>query len=258
MQIIHDFIILELDRLFDVREEGGLITLNEAYVQHGERDRNIYKRISGIVTSLPRGYSDLKIDPVDPGVPNYKIYVGHDVIQERVNEGYKWDRENYYYPGSTESYEFRSMQDVDPHVDVRIGDTVYVHPNQLEEENALWKKDGKYYFRVRVDEILCAVRDGQIIAQGQHVLVKPNMEKESDLIQGGLQIKPQAEAKPLQGFIFSCRPEFCIPGVLVFFIEDSEWLITIEGIPVYVMKEEQIMCWLETAKATNLEASDAN
>lgn len=245
MQIIHDYIIIKLDRLFDVQEVGGLLTLNDAYVQPGERDRNVYKRIHGVVTSLPRGYTDSKIDPIDPGVPNHRIYVGHDVIQERVNEGYPWARDTHYHPGTTESFEFKTIEDVSRYISVRVNDKVYVHPNTMEEENALWKKDGEYYFRARIDEILCVVRDGELISQGQHVLLKPHMETEAEIIQGGLQIKPHAEAKPQQGFVVCAREEFCAKGVLVFFIADADWLITIEGQPMYVMKEEEIMCWLE-------------
>lgn len=243
--IIHDYCIIELDRLFDVREESGLLTLNEAYVQPGERDRNIYKRIHGIVTAMPRGFSGQKIDPIDPGVPNHKIYVGHDIIAERINEGYPWARETHYYPGATESFEFKTIDDISRHVSVRVGDQIYVHPNTLEDENALWKKDGKYYFRARVDEIICAVRDGELVAQGEYVLLKPHMETEEDIIRSGIQMKLQAEAKPQQGFVLAARPEFCPKGILVFFVYDADWLITIEGQPTYVMKEEEIMCWLE-------------
>lgn len=245
MTIIHDYCIIELDRLFDVKEQSGLLTLNEAHVQPGERDRNIYKRICGIVTALPRGYTDLKIDPQDPGVPNHKIYVGHDIIAERANEGYPWTRETHYHPGTTESFEFKTISDVSQYIDVRVGDKIYVHPNTLEEENALWKKDGKYYFRVRVDEILCAVRDGELVAQGQYVMLKPHMETEDEIIRSGLLIKTQVEAKPQQGFVLCARPTFCPKGILVFFMYDSDWLITIEGQPVYMMREEEVMCWME-------------
>jgi hypothetical protein len=245
MTILHDYFILELDRLFDVKEESGLISLNEAYASNEKRDANIYKRIYGKIVSVPRGYSGLKFDPVDPGYPNPKIYVGHDVISERAREGYPWTRETHYYPGTVESYEFITTEDIGKLVDAKIGDIAYVHPNSLEEENALWKKDNKYYFRIRVDELLCVVRDGQLVAQGGYVLLKPHMEKESELFRGLLQVKSSIEAKPLQGFVYCARPEFCPKGILVFFISDSEWMITIEGQEVYCMKEEQVMCWLE-------------
>jgi hypothetical protein len=257
-RIIFDYIILELDRIFDVKEVSGLLSLNESYVDGEQRDRNIYKRIYGTVISIPRGYTDTKIEPIDPGVPNPKIYVGHDLIQSRVNEGYDWKAETHYYPTAVESYEFKTVADVGQYIDVRVGDKVYVHPNSLDEENALWKKDDKYYFRVRVDEILCAVRDGELVAQGQRVLLKPHMENQSEIMQRGLQIKPNVEAKPLQGFVLCARPEFCAVGVLVFFVSDADWLITIEGTEVYCLKEEEIMVWLETTKAFDLKASDVS
>lgn len=245
MTIIHDYVILELDRIYDVREVSGIITLNDAYIQEGERDRNIYKRIHGTVTAIPRGYTDLKIDPQDPGMPNPRIFVGHDIIAERVSEGYPWTREEHYHPGTTESYEFKTVADFAQHVDVRVGDTVYVHPNQLEEDNFLWKKDGKYYFRVRVDQILCAVRDGELVPQGQYVILKPHMESESEIMRSGIQVKMSVEAKPQQGFVLCARPEFCPKGILVFFVYDADWLITVEGQTCYCVKEEEIMMWIE-------------
>jgi hypothetical protein len=245
MTPIQDYFVIKLDKIFDVREQGGLITLNDAYIREGERDRNIYKRIWGQVVAIPRGYSGLNIDPQDEGVPNARIYVSHDIIQERVNEGYPWTRETHYHPGVKESFEFKTVDDVAQFIDVKIGDKIYAHPNSLESENALYKLDTEYYFRIRVDEILCAVRDGKLIAQGQHVLLKRNMEKQEDIFRGGLQIKPDVEAKPLQGFCVCARPEFCPTGILVFFIPDADWLITIEGMPVYCLREEDIYCFVE-------------
>lgn len=248
MQIIHDYFIVALDRIFDVQTtKKGIITLNEAYIEEGERDRNIYKRIYGTVASVPRGYTHLNIDPLDPGVPNHRIFVGHDVISGRVNEGYKWSREEHYHPGTTESYEFKTLADVAKLVDVKIGDRVYAHPNVFEAENALWKKDGKYYFRVRADEIICSVVGGKICAQAGNVIVEPFMETWEEITRpSGIVIKPSPEAKPLQGKVRFSRDGSGIPvGELIFFEKDANWTVGIEGKEYYIVKEEECLCTFE-------------
>ncbi len=242
MQILHDYFLVELDRLFETQEtKSGLLPLNEEWVQPNQEDRNIYKRIYGTVVSVPRGFTSLKIDPIDPGHPNHRLFIGHDIIQHNVNEGYKWSNDNYH-PGTVDNYEFVTIEDVARLVNVNVGDRIYAHPNVFEGENAMWKKDGKYTFRVRVDEIICSVVNGVIRAQGLHTILDPVWEKDSDIIsKGGLFIKPQAEKKPNQGILLYGREGLPV-GELVFFMQDADWTLGIEGKEVYVIKEDELLC----------------
>lgn len=236
--------IISVDKIYDDRAtETGLIRLNTAwYRTEKELDRYERKLLIGTIVAVPDGYSEKNFMPIDPGIPNHKIFIGHDAIQEKRNLGAKWGNEKYH-PSTKERFDFLTIADYGAMIDAKVGDKVYFHPSVTEPENLIEEKDEKQFYYAAVNELICVMgEDGQIRVQGGFVLVEPHFESEDALeSKTGIIIKTEVEAKMLEGTIKFVREGINLKrGDEILFLENSNWEIIIEGILYYAMLEEEI------------------
>src|SRR5258706_371122 len=107
---LFDYHIIKIDSVYDTRPtETGLTRLNAAhYTEEKEMDRYERKLLTGIIHQVPIGYSETNFMPIDPGIPNYKTFIGHDHIQQQRNYGRKWGNEKYH-PGLVDNIDFETI-----------------------------------------------------------------------------------------------------------------------------------------------------
>jgi co-chaperonin GroES (HSP10) len=112
---------------------------------------------SGEVVSVPRHLSQIPISQKHRGLPAYD---------------------------SMSPYTYRYVSDIP--MEIKVGDTIYFHFNTIVPNNKVKidTVDGKkvYYFKVRVDQIICAVRDGKIIPVSSYTLIEPDKESWDDIL----------------------------------------------------------------------------
>lgn len=241
--------IIAIERIYDDRPtETGFARLNTAwYKTEKELSRYERKLLFGVVVEAPIAYSEKNYMPIDPGIPNPKIFIGHDAIQFQRNLGRTdWGNEKYH-PGLKERIEFMTISDYGAMIDVKPGERVYFHPSVTEPENFIEEKDGKQFYLAAVDQLICVVED-TIRPQGGYVLVEPHMEDESvRQSETGFILKLETEAKPLEGTVAFARPEALVkPGDFILHQVDANWEVEIEGKKYYAMREDEI--WLRKLK----------
>lgn len=230
--ILHDHYLISVPKVFDdLESETGLIGRNTVWYIDEERDRYERKVRKGIVISKPEVFSEGLYQPVDPGVPNGTVYIGHDVIQEASNAGRK--QLPKYNPSTKETIDFISLADIARLVDVKVGEEVYFHPNVTEEEN----KHSEGVYKALPDALICVGTR----MQGGWVLVEPIAEES---IVDGFMVSVEKGKKLLEGIVrhIRNRPDLN-PGDHVFFQEDSNWEYEVEGTVYFAMKEENI--WMK-------------
>jgi co-chaperonin GroES (HSP10) len=252
-QVLRDYFLVAVDQMYEkMTTKAGIQVLNDAWIEEKERYRFQHKRIYGVVTSVPRGYSLTNVAPIDMGEPNPQLYVGHDIISEMRARGYDWDRDHYYHPGMAEKYAMVTLQDYGAKSTVKVGDKVYFNPIVTEEENFIEGQHRSGVFKIRVDHIFCTVVDGVIHPQGGYVLVEANMESWEDITTPmGIIKKPAPEAKVCEGWIrhVTAGSELT-PGELIYYIKDADWGVKIEGKEYFVMMEKEILCGIDEQAAS--------
>ena len=250
---LFDYFLFTVDKRFETKSESGIIMISEAYVSGGENEEsdefNSHKRIYGQVVAVPRSFSDEKITAIDPGLPAPKKYIGAEFIQQMIASGARmWSKKDY--SPTTYEMDFVTCADIGAKTDIRNGDKIYFNYNATELDQYVGKKDGKQVFKVRVDEILCVVRDGQIISQGGWVIIKPNKETWDDITNdAGIIIKTAPEKIPLEGFIVAANfTEGLKIGDKIIYHHDADWQLTIEGEEAFVIQEKDILALIEDEK----------
>lgn len=234
-----DHFIIQVPSVYDERPgEFGLIKINHAFYIDKERDRFERKLLFGTIIAAPMGYSDSDYMPVDSGIPNYKLFIGHEAIQRQVNIGHKeWGEkyEHYYHPGRKECFDFLTMQHYGDMIDAKVGDTVYFHPSVTEEENYISDR----IYRANGDKLICVVGE-QIRMQAGYMLVDPHFDEQ--LEESGFIIKSAGEAKMLEGTIRHIRTGAELKeGDSIIFQDDANWDLEVEGKKYYAMKEEDAL-----------------
>ena len=232
LQLIDAFLIA-VPSVFD-EGTGPLKHTNTAFFIDKERDRYERKITKGVIHRIPVGYSEERHMPIDEGIPNYKRYIGHDAIQQKANEGMGWGNEKYH-PGAHEGWQYVSREDYGKVITAREGDVVFFHPAVTEPDNHILDIPGYSVFKAEVHEIIAVLRDGVIIPQGFHVLVKPH-EENTD--RSGLSIAIEAEDLPLEGTVVYGRS---MVGEVVYFQEGSDWSFDFIGTRLFAMLEENIL-----------------
>lgn len=239
MTQLFDYHIIKIDSVYDQRPtESGLIRLNAAwYREEKELDRYERKLLTGTIAQVPIGYTENNFMPIDPGIPNHKIYVGHDIIQNQRNLGYDWSNAQYH-PGMKENIDFETIADWGARIDARQDEKCYFHPSVTEAENIV--EEGLY--RCAVHELICVIRDGKPVPQGGYILIRPilNNELESE---SGLVTKLEGEADLVRGTVAYSACELK-SGQEILFLEYSDWKVVIEGEELYAMREEEVMLLL--------------
>lgn len=228
-----DSLLIAVPKIFD-DGDGEIKTRNLAYYIDKERDRYERKVLCGTIYRSPVAYSQENHMPIDPGIPNPKLHIGHDDIQMMVNMGYDWGNEKYH-PGTTEHFKYFSRADYGKMITAKDGDSVYFHPSVTEQDNFVMETDGQFIFRAQVHELIAVGN----VPQGGYLLVKPHA---ADNEINGLSISVDDTDKALEGTVAYCRPglEFK-PGDVVAFQEGSDWSFYIEGERLFAMLEENVL-----------------
>lgn len=233
---LYDNYLISVPKIFDDLEDGNIIGRNNAWYIEQERDRYERKIRKGIVVAVPMGYTETNYQPIDPGVPNHRIYVGHDALQQMANIGRK-SATIQYYPSVKEQIDFISLADIGALVDAQVGETVYFHPNVTEPENLHQELEDSTIYKALPDALICV---GTRMQAGW-VLVEPH---EDVVVQDGFIVSIEPIQKMLEGTIRHIRPRPDMKaGNHVFFQDDSNWEYEVEGVKYYAMKEENI--WMK-------------
>lgn len=231
-----DIHIIRIDSIWDDQPVEGIVPMNAAYwTVDKEMDRYERKLLQGTVEVIPMGYSETQYNPLDSGLPPARLFVGHDAIQLQRNYGRKdWGREKYH-PGLKERYEYMTVSEYGAMIDLKVGEKVYFHPSVTEPENRL---EDKLYLAT-VDQLICGV-GGSIRPQGGFVLIEPVMD--TQLESSGIIIKQEAEAVLLEGIVRHTRPWSGLEeGERIYYLENADWALKIEGVIYYAMREEEIV-----------------
>jgi co-chaperonin GroES (HSP10) len=196
---------------------------------------------SGEVVSIPKHLSNVLISQKHKGLPAYDSY---------------------------SPYSYRYLSDIT--LEIQPGDRIYFHFNTIRPQNLIKKeKEGDktwYYFKVRIDQIICAVRGGVVIPTSTYTLVEPDMETWEDIfvptysnIKGPdgkfilkpkdqwLQKKVMPEKKYLLGFVRHVgtpyKGETCDVSVgdRIVYRRSADWTNAIEGKDYFAILQRHII-----------------
>lgn len=245
-----DQFLIAVPNIWDEGDVAGVKTLNPAIFIDKERDRYERKVLKGIVYSAPIGYSEEPHMPVDPGIPNHKLFVGHDAIHGMINQGYRWGNEKYH-PGAKERFEYLTRGDYGRLITAKAGDDIYFHPSVTEEENYHGDIEGYKLYRAQVHELIAVVSHlpwgdkfsgahlTSVMPQGFYTLIEPHAE---DKEAGGLILSSEDSDRALEGTVRYAREGSIVkPGEFVYFKEGADWALMIEDQRLFAMLEEDIL-----------------
>lgn len=198
-------------------------------------------RIYGEVLSLPIELTDIPITQEYKGLPSY----------------------------STQSpYRYKFLSDISQ--EIKVGDRIYYHFNTIKPHNMINVEgvhpNRTWYIKVRYDQIICAVRDGNIIPIGGYMLVDPDFESWEDIMvptysniqdnDGKPILKPKSQwlvrksapgYKYLLGFVRHVgtplrgdKVEVKV-GQKIVYTRNADWLVNIEGKDYFVIKQRHVL-----------------
>lgn len=248
---LFDYFDFVVDRRFENESKSGLITINESYISGGDNEESEgqinHRRIYGDVISVPRAFSGEKVTAIDPGLPSPKRYISGDEIEEKIKLGMRSYSKADYSPATFPGPEYITLKDIGKKTDIRVGDRIFVDYKATAFDQHEGMRNGKHVFKTRVDEILCVIRDGKMIAQAGWVIVRPHKESWEDITsEGGIITKIAPEDVPLEGFIIACdHTEGLNVGDKIVYIEHANWPVVIEGEEVFPIQERDILAILE-------------
>ncbi len=234
MKLVDNYII-RVDNVWEEKTIGQLQILQSRLYIDKERDRFERKRLYGTIEQLPAWFSGKNHQPIDPGWPNPRLHVGHDLIQTKINQGqtdYHADWEKYYNLATKPDLKYLTLADYP--CDARIGEKVYFHPSVTEEENEI----GEGLYRCRPDQIFLVVEElvtsiatsHRFRMQAFHLLVEPIIEEQ------GFIEEIDEEKKMFQGIV----RHGSLKDQKIWFQVDANWEVEIEEVVYYVMKEEDV------------------
>lgn len=171
-------------------------------------------------------------------------------------------------PDPQKPFEYRFMRDIEQ--DVRISDKIYFHFNVMRTGKPI-KTEGThpnktFWFPCSYDNVICTVRDKEIIMIGSYVLCYPDMESWEDILvpiysdikdaEGNpilkpkdqwLQRKVRPEAKFLKAFVKhvgkplkgdTCEVEV---GQRIWYRRNADWINTVEGVDYFAIRQRHII-----------------
>lgn len=170
--------------------------------------------------------------------------------------------------GDSSPFEYRYVSDVSQ--DLQIGDRIYFHFNTITMKNCV-KEEGVHpnrvwYFKVSYEQILCAVRNGQIIPISSYVLVDPDFETWNDILVPVMSLLKDADGNPIpkpkdQWLQKKVRPEYKYltafvrhvgnplrgdkceveVGQKIWYRRNADWMNTIEGKDYFAIRQRHIV-----------------
>ena len=259
-QPIRDYVFFSIDQEYHTAISNNPdIILNDAIMTDDNGDEYDiayqHKRIYGEVLAVPTKQSDLMLRGEYEGYGRHRSYVSGEDILEKVKMGLGetktihgstgWGRSDYY-PTTYEGPKKVTLKDLK--FDLQVGDIIYFDYNTICKDNRVYETDENVY-RVRLDQIYCAVREGEIIMQGGHVLAEREMETWDDITgKHGIIIRSELRPKPFLGFVRHIDPDndYGIKvGDHIVYIDNADFECEIEGKQLCVMKEHEILAILQ-------------
>lgn len=243
-----DYFLFTLDERFETKTESGLIKVNQAWIAGGEAEeegweKNPHKRLYGTIIAVPFAFSDTQVFAVDPGIPSPKRYISAEEIETKIKWGLRDYSKSDYAPTTYEGVEYITTKTISKFTDIRIGDRIYFDYKVTDKEQSMGKLDGKDIYRVRVDDVICVVREGKIISQGGWVLVIPNTEGWSEIrTESGLLKKVRPDVRYLEGVILASDfANDLEQGDSVIYHPDSDWEMKIENTECFAIQHRDIL-----------------
>lgn len=242
-----NYIIFETDKLFNdhVRINGRDIYFDPMF------DPAKHVRTYGTVVQIPHRLTSIPIMQESNGVP---------------------------YPIERTPFRYKYIKDIE--MEVEVGDKIYFHFNTIIKmrENMIHEFKDKlgtpvrWWFKVRYDQVICAVREGKIIPIGGYTLVEPDMESLDDILipiamvgadgkplrdergkailkpmDQWLQTKVQPSAKYMRGWVrhvgTPLKGDICEieEGQLIYYKPNADWMNVIEGKEFYAIRQKHIV-----------------
>lgn len=245
MIILRDFFMMTVDQRYESAiSPSGIITLNTAWINDKTVERFAYKRIYGRIESCPQDFSDEIVNLIDPGVPAPRKHISGEHIQNMVNLGYHHYNNKFYCCAGMDDFDRVTMTDVAKNTDIRRFDKCYFDSTITEPANLLGMHNGKELYKIGVHQVICTVRDNEILMQGGWCLVKPDMETWHEITtKAGIIKKPRPEAKALRGTMsYMQHKDGLAVGEKIIFCKGANWLIKVEGKEYYAIHEDDILC----------------
>lgn len=201
-----------------------------------------HRRIYGEVVSTPRKLSELPLRRIDPGIPNPKRHVSHEVIQQmRRIQPNEWSNRDY----SAADYDVKFERLSDYELVAQAGDRAYVHYDCLNPEFFAGKFKDHYIYYIRYDNVICVVRRGAILMCAGHTLVKPLIDSmEDSRTASGIYTAPTDKPRYLQGILHHVDPKNkygLTAGSHIYYENNADWENEVEGEKYYVIKDRDIM-----------------
>lgn len=162
------YVLVRTDSLYEDVVDGVRVD--------GTYDRARVSRTHATVVQVPVSMGNYPIYQTPVGFPGYgaiRIYKDHDMDSPHAA---------LYKIGGVNRYKFMS----DIAEEVMVGDRIYFKWRVMYSRNNILAKTGglnpEYLVKVPYDHIYCAVRAGEIIPIGGHVLIEPQREDESEIL----------------------------------------------------------------------------
>lgn len=225
---------------------SGIITLATTWIDDTTVERFQYKRCYGRIEACPESFSDTVAELIDPGAPQPRKHISGEYIQMKVQQGFSDYSNKYYCCAGMDDFDYISMADIAKNTDIRRFDKVYFDPRITEPHNSLGRHNGKELYKIRVHEVICVVRDGEILMQGNWCLVEPEMETwETITTESGIIMKPAPGKVTQRGKMkhFQHREDLN-PGDRIVYYHGADWSLTVEGKEYYAIEHQDILAKL--------------
>lgn len=257
MRAIRDYIYVKTDKLYEneVDLAGQSIQIDTRFNEYENA------RIFGEVVSVPEGLSrsvNLCYDnDAEAAEINKSRWVSGDDLLKKAKEEEFWINKTYgQFQGqvSVSRDDYRSGPEApkmvtlaDLPMDIKVGDKAYYHYKSIRNKFDM-HVDGYEVLQVRIDDIFCVVRDGEIIPQAGWVMVEPDMESWEDLTsEHGIIVSSERKARHLLGYVrhigepWSMDIKEANVGDKIVYEPESDWTVKIEGKDYYMMKQRDIL-----------------
>lgn len=149
---INNYVFFTVSKEFEneLRLKSGLILHVATQAEHGK-----FNRIYGEVIAVPgKLTSDINLYQKNVYFPEPKPSYSGEMVATLAKVGHELTGREYEC--SPYEREYTNLSDIT--MEVEVDDQIYFHFNTIDEENKYTLEDGRKIYKVRYDQIICAVR----------------------------------------------------------------------------------------------------